>query len=106
MEMHTMKEAQQFKEKRFTKIDMIKNEHGMTFLLNFLPGQVMKEHSHPNRQLYLHVLQGSGQLTVDGKAFTVNHGDVIYCDPKEMVGFTNTSEERVTIHGTMTKIAE
>lgn len=104
MELKKMNDAKQFDEKRFTKIDIIKTRKSMTFVLNFLPGQQMKQHSHPNRELYLHVLEGNGVLIVDDEEFPIAKGDVIFCDPDEQIGFTNTSDEKVSIHGTLTKI--
>lgn len=106
MKLESIKSAQQFNEDRFTKIDMIKTRRSVTFLLNFLPGQHMKPHNHPNRELYLHVLEGDGTFTFDGEELEVTKGDVIYCDPEAQLGFTNTGENRVSIHATMTKIAD
>lgn len=104
MDKQSIFDAQQFDEKRFTKIDMIKNRKSSVFLLNFLPGQHMKSHSHPYRELYLHVLEGSGTLFVDEEKVSVTKGDVLYFNPDEQVGFTNTSDKNVSIYGTLTKI--
>jgi len=106
MEFQSIKEAQQFNEERFTKIDMIKNRISVAFVLNFLPGQVMRPHNHPNRELFLHVLNGSGTFSIDGKNVEVTEGDVIYCDPEEQIGFTNSGEKKVSIYGTMTKLQD
>lgn len=102
----TIAAAQQFNEERFTKVDIIKNRRSVAFLLNFLPEQHMKPHDHPGRELFLCVIEGSGTLLIDGKESPVTKGDVIYCGPKEQIGFTNTSELNVSIYATMTKIAD
>ena len=106
MEIKTVVEARQFNEERFTKIDMIKTRRSVAFMLNFLPGQDMRPHTHPDRELYLHVLEGSGMLSIDGKELEVNEGDVIYCEADEKIGFVNTSEDKVSIYVTMTKMDE
>src|SRR5699024_9835977 len=106
MKNHSITDAQQFDEKMFTKIDIIKNKRSVVFLLNFLPGQHMKSHDHPGRELYLYVIEGNGTLLVDGKEKEVTKGDVIYCDPEEQIGFTNTSDGRVSIYATLTKIKD
>lgn len=98
--------AREFNEERFTKIDIIKQRKSRTFLLNFLPGQIMKQHNHPNRELYLHVLEGKGTLHVDENNLEVDQGDVIYFDPDEQIGFTNTSDNNVTIYASMTTLSE
>lgn len=104
MEKEHISMAQQFNEERFTKIDLLKRRKSSTFLLNFLPKQHMKPHGHPQRELYLHVLEGSGTLLVDGEEVEVRQGDVIFCEPEEHIGFTNSSDANVTILGTMTHI--
>lgn len=104
MEKQSIASAQQFNEERFLKVDIIKRRNSHVFLLNFLPDQHMKSHSHPNRELYLHVLKGHGVLLVDEEEISVQKGDVFYFDPDEKIGFTNTSSDKVTIYGTMTKI--
>lgn len=106
MKFTTIDEGKQFSEERFTKIDMLKTRKSVAFLLNFLPGQHMKSHSHPNRELYLLVLDGTGTLIIEGEEKLVSEGDVIYCDSEEMIGFTNTSEAKVSIYATMTKMTE
>lgn len=98
--------AKEFNDERFTKIDIIKQRSSRTFLLNFLPGQIMKQHNHPDRELYLHVLEGTGTLHVDEEDIEIDLGDVIYCDPNEQIGFTNTSKDNVSIHASMTKISK
>lgn len=93
-----------FDEKRFTKVDMIKHRHSVAFMLNFLPDQQMKSHNHPGRELYLHVISGSGTFLIDGEEVPVKEGDVLYCEPEEQIGFNNTKEGKTSIYVTMTKI--
>lgn len=106
MKIQSITKAQQFNPERFTKIDIIKNRRSSAFLLNFLPEQQMKSHNHPNRELYLQVIEGSGLLLIDGEELEVAKGDVLYCDPEEQIGFINTSENNVSIYAVMTKISE
>lgn len=104
MEIKSMVDAQQFNDKRFTKIDIIKTHQSVAFMLNFLPGQEMKQHNHPERELYLHVLNGNGELLIDEQKINVKQGDVIYCESEEKIGFINTSDNKVSIYVTMTKL--
>ena len=96
--------AKQFDETRFTKIDIIKNKRSSAFYLNFLPEQHMKPHTHPGRELYLHIIEGKGTLFIDNEAVEIEVGDIIYFDPEEKVGFTNTGTDPATIYGVMTKV--
>lgn len=106
MDKHLITEAQQFDEERFTKVNVIRNKRSSAFLLNFLPGQHMKSHNHPDRELYLYVIQGNGVFFIDGEELEVEKGDVIYCGKEEQIGFTNTGEENVSIYSTMTKLSD
>lgn len=105
MELKKVADAQQFNEDRFTKIDLMKTRQSVAFVLNFLPGQDMRPHTHPDRELYLHVLEGNGTLSIDGKEMEVTEGDVIFCEADEEIGFVNTSEKKVSIYATMTKLS-
>lgn len=64
----------------------------------------MKSHNHPNRELYLHVINGSGVFLVDGEELLVETGNIIHCGEKEQIGFINTGEENASIFATMTKL--
>src|SRR5690625_5955995 len=96
--------AKLYDESRFTKVDIIKNRRSAAFYLNFLPEQHMRPHTHPERELYLHVMEGNGTLFIDDETVEIEVGDVIYCDPEEKIGFTNTGKVPATIYGVMTKI--
>lgn len=106
MEISNFTEGQKFNEDRFTKIDMIKQRNSVCFMLNFLPGQHMKPHAHPNKELYLFVVEGTGTLICDDQEMEVKRGDVIFCHAEEEIGFTNTSDKNVSIYATMSKVAD
>lgn len=65
MEKKSIASALEFSEERFTKNDIFKSRNSSMFTLNFTPGQTMKSHSHPGKELYLHVLSGHGEFTID-----------------------------------------
>lgn len=104
MDHQALKAFQQFDDSRFTKVDFMKNEHSTAFTLNFLPGQTMRAHSHPGKELYLVVIEGSGMFTVDGEEIMATKGDVLFCGEKERIGFNNNGDNRTTLFGTLTKI--
>lgn len=104
MDHQALKAFQQFGDHRFTKVDFMKNEHSTAFTLNFLPGQAMKAHSHPGKELYLVVIEGSGTFTVDGEEVMATRGAVLFCGEQEMIGFENNGDNRTTLFGTLTKI--
>ena len=104
MEKGSIQEAIKFDESRFTKINIIKTKRSVAFMLNFLPGQDMKPHNHPERELYLHVVEGRGIISIDGEDSEVKVGDIILCGAEEQIGFKNNSDNNVSIYATMTKL--
>lgn len=106
MELNKLATYKQFSEERFTKVDFVKNHRSIGFVLNFLPGQEMKAHHHPGKDLFLYMLDGTGTITIDDEPTVLEVGDVLYCEAEEKVGFINTGEEKVSIYGTMTKTVE
>lgn len=106
MELHHIATAKQFNEERFTKVNFVKNRRSNGFVLNFLPGQEMKAHHHPGKDLFLFVLEGTGTVTVDDEPIVMETGDVLYCEAEEKIGFINTSDANVSIYGAMTKTVD
>lgn len=105
MENNNIKSAQTFSEERFTKIDIFKSRNSSMFMLNFIPGQTMKSHGHPGKELYLHVLSGHGEFTIDEEKITVAENDVIHLEADETIGFEN-GDDNTSIYVTMNKIQE
>src|SRR5690625_4737325 len=95
MKIIRIEDAKQFDENRFTKIDMIKHRRSVAFMLNFLPEQHIKSHSHPARELYLHVLDGKGTLIIDGEEVENHEEDLYYYDTKQQIRYTNTRTKKV-----------
>ena len=46
---------------------------------------------------YIHVLEGSGTMTLDGQAFKVNAGTTVYMPANAEVSFQNDDAEMVAI---------
>lgn len=104
MEKSTVRSAQTFSEERFTKNDIFKSRNSSMFILNFGPGQTMKSHSHPGKELYLHVLSGSGKFIIEGESVKATEGDVIHLEIDEKIGFEN-GEDATSIYITMNKMS-
>lgn len=106
MEKHSIKEALEFNEDRFSKINLLKYRSSTMFMLNFLPDQQLPAHNHPGHELYLLVTQGNGTFTIDGNEVEVEKDDVIHITSDEQLSFRNTGEDPVSIYVTMSRIAE
>ena len=103
MEKSTIGPAQIFSEERFTKMDIFKSRNSSMFMLNFNPGQAMESHGHPGKELYLHVLEGHGALTIDDRVVEVSAGDVVHLEADETIGFENGGD-RTSIYVTMNRL--
>lgn len=97
-------DAQIFDEARFTKVDIIKTRESSAFMLNFLPGQDLKPHTHPDRELYLLVVNGEIEISIDEEVATYKAGDVLLCEDNEKIGLINHSDDPVSVYATMTKV--
>lgn len=97
----TIKAYQTFNEKRFTKKDLFKLGTSTVFVLNFLPGQAMPAHRHPDHELVFNCLQGSGELSLGDHTFTLHEQEVAYGSGDEMIAFKNTGDENVSIQVVM-----
>lgn len=105
MKKNTITSALEFSEERFTKKDIFKSRNSSMFLLNFISGQTMKSHSHPGKELYLHVLSGKGEFIIGDEKIQVTEDDVIHLEKDEMIGFEN-GDGNTSIYVTMNKIEE
>lgn len=64
--------------------------------LTLAPGFTVPEHADATEE-YLHILQGGGTITIDGKAQPVKAGDTIYMAAGATVSFVNGPEPLVAI---------
>ncbi len=96
----------QYRERRFSKVNIFEGEDVTTFVLNLLPGQRMPEHYHLGSHLYFLVIQGNGKFIISGEEINVEAGDTIHIDGTEKVGFMNTGDGPANIYVTMCKLKQ
>ncbi|WP_172193689.1 cupin domain-containing protein [Saccharibacillus qingshengii] len=68
---------QEYREDRFTKKIVFKEQDHVVFVLNFGPGQQLPAHKHPGATVYLTVLEGSGVMITDEIEVPVTAGDLV-----------------------------
>ncbi|UTR09935.1 cupin domain-containing protein [Evansella sp. LMS18] len=98
MKKQNLTEFTQFSEDKFTKRIIYREGATTAFVLNFAPGQKLPAHHHPGADLYLMVLSGFGEFTVDGEKLEVTAQDVLYAGGEEEMSFENTGEENVSLY--------
>lgn len=64
--------------------------------LTLAPGFTVPKHADPTEE-YLHILQGGGTITIDGKAQPVKAGDTIYMAAGATVSFVNGPQPLIAI---------
>ncbi|WP_062107176.1 cupin domain-containing protein [Bacillus niameyensis] len=103
MELINAKDQQQFDENRFTKINLFQKGKSTAFLLNFLPGQTLPAHPHPNAHVYLYVLEGTGICKIDDEVQPIGPNDVIHAENEQIVSIENNGKERLSIYVVLAK---
>jgi quercetin dioxygenase-like cupin family protein len=103
------KQIQAFKEYnsvKFTKRVVFKNGESVAFILNFMPGQELPPHKHPETAVYILVLEGNGTVTVNEEQTSLVKDDLISCDGNEQFSFKNTGSEPTSLYVVLSKIPD
>ena len=106
MEIQSIIDKKEYSETNFTKRIIFKKGESTVFMLNFTPGQKLPSHKHPGTEVYLLVLNGSGQFTIDGKDLPVTDNDVVHCSADEELAFENTGNHPVSLYVMLNKIPD
>lgn len=106
MEIKSVQASQQFSDERFTKKILYQKGESLVFVLNFLEGQALPKHKHPDTHVYILVLQGGGTMTVDRVETTVSELDVVYCEGHEEFSFISTGSPATSLYVQLTKIPD
>ena len=64
--------------------------------LEMEPGATVPEHRDPTEE-YIHVIEGSGRMTIDGNDYAVEPGSTIYMPPDSLVQFVNGDTRLVAL---------
>ena len=75
---------------------LAKGEQAFVGKLTLAPGGAVPQHRDPTEE-YIHVLQGSGVLTIDGVEHELKAGHTVYMPANAEVGFANGDEELVAL---------
>ena len=86
-----------FMDSTLTKRILFNEERVLNFVLNFRPGQGVPPHNHEESDLVIHVLTGSGEMTVDGNLNNITEGDVIHCYGREVFSIKNTGDKDMSL---------
>ena len=62
--------------------------------LELAPGGKVPEHRDPTEE-YIHILEGSGRFTIDGRTYEVGPGTTIFMPAGALVSFENGPEEKM-----------
>ncbi|GFR38126.1 hypothetical protein PRECH8_14220 [Insulibacter thermoxylanivorax] len=104
MELKQLAHYREYSEERLTKRVIYKHEHHAVFVLNFMPGQELPSHQHPGSSLFVLVLEGEGDVVVDGEVTKVKKDDCLLVEGEEFFSFRNTGSEPVSLYVVLTKI--
>ena len=79
------------------KSDLVAGEQMFAGLNAFEPGQQHEPHTHCDRDKVYVVLQGSGEVTIEGRTETVVPGDVAFARAGAVHGLLNPGPDRLVV---------
>ncbi len=103
MEKANLESYMSYDSEHFTKRVIFKDQSSAAFVLNFKPGQALPAHQHPGSTVYLQVISGTGEFTIDGKAVPVKTQDLLTVAGNEELAFTNVSKAPISLYVILTK---
>ena len=106
MKKQNVNEYIEYSEDKFTKRIIFKDDDSTSFVLNFMPGQKLPAHKHPGATVYLMVIQGDGEFTIDGEKHSVSKDDVLLSQGKEEMAFENTGTSNTSLYVQLVKIPD
>jgi mannose-6-phosphate isomerase-like protein (cupin superfamily) len=83
------------------RVDLVTEEtFGLTALkadrITYHPGDTAAAHYHEDAKHFFFMLEGTGEMWVDGEQFTLSAGDVALVDAGEVHHFANPGDEDFT----------
>lgn len=106
MEKKSLSELKDYQGERFTKRIAYQKGESVVFILNFLPGQELPPHKHPNTDVFILALNGSGTITVDGNDSALEQGEILHLEGEETFSYRNSGDEPASLYVTLTKIPD
>jgi quercetin dioxygenase-like cupin family protein len=104
MEKLELTHLQDYQPEKFTKRIAFKKGESVVFVLNFMPGQELPTHTHPNTDVFILALQGSGAITVDGETSPLGQGEVLHLEGAEAFSYRNDGTEPASLYVILTKV--
>lgn len=95
---------QDYQTEKFTKRIAFKKGDSVVFVLNFMPGQELPTHTHPNTDVFILALQGNGSITVDGVTSPLDQGEVLHLEGAEAFSYRNDGTEPASLYVVLTKV--
>ncbi|WP_178022929.1 cupin domain-containing protein [uncultured Paenibacillus sp.] len=95
---------QDYQTEKFTKRIAFKKGESVVFMLNFMPGQELPTHTHPNTDVFILALQGSGSITVDGVTSPLGQGEALHLEGAEAFSYRNDGDEPASLYVVLTKV--
>ena len=82
---------------KMAKSDLLRGRHLFAGLNTFEPGQVHEPHAHCDRDKLYVVLEGRGDLTIDGQTSQVGAGDVALAPADVVHSLANPGPDRLVV---------
>lgn len=75
-------------------------------IVQFMPGKDFKAHYHNIMEENFYILEGTAEITVDGKIYNLTAGQMIHIEPKEVHYVRNVSDKVMKMVSTLAPYQE
>ncbi|MFK4996670.1 cupin domain-containing protein [Bacillus sp. N9] len=98
MTIKNVSDVKRFNEGRLVRTQLFQEGKTTAYVLNFLPGQTLPPHPHPDSHVYLYVIEGEGRCTIDDQQYDIAENDVIHAVDKQHVSIENMGDTPLSIY--------
>ncbi|MBS4210100.1 cupin domain-containing protein [Bacillus sp. FJAT-50079] len=98
MNVKNASDVKRFNDGRLVRTQLFQEGKTTVFVLNFLPGQKLPPHPHPDSHVYLYIIEGKGVCTIDDQQYAIAEKDVIHAVDNQHVSVENTGDAPLSIY--------
>jgi quercetin dioxygenase-like cupin family protein len=81
----------------FVALEVLSSEHSNVRMIRLSPGTTLPPHTHGASDLFLHVVEGTGELDTPDGLVTIGVGDLAHFRGDEELRLSNTSAIGLTL---------
>lgn len=104
MEKYSIEDYMVKPDEKVAKRVIYSDENTLAFVLNISPGNSLPEHTHFESTLLIEVIEGSGNINVDGEPIKVEENDLMKLGGQEVMSVDNTGDKTLVLYVTISPL--